>query len=90
MKIQKLNAHASAPVVRASTSEESAQRYTDEFMSAIRSLQVTSYEQKDSVLTVLIKWALTNSGEMSWSHHGPDSQLLEVTSPRVQVISALR
>ena len=76
MKIQELNAQASTPVTRKSSSMEQAQ-HRDEFVTAIRNVPETSFEQKDSIVTILIKWALTNSREMSWSHHHrPDTQHL--------------
>ena len=75
MRVQEVNTHASLPFTRKSASMGNAQQHHDEFMSAIRSLQETSLEQKDSMVTILVKWALVNSEEMSsWSHHGQDSQ----------------
>ena len=67
VKLQELNTCNDLPIIRNARSEQESRQLRDEFSRAIQGLQ-----DGDSVMTVVLKWATSNSGPMNWGHHHED------------------
>ena len=71
-KLQDLHSRADVPLIRNAGSDQEARQLKEKFNAITRAVLDSGYQDGDSLMTVVLKRSLRNSGEMSWDNHHHD------------------
>ena len=70
--LPELNSRNDVPITRNVRSAEASNQFNDELRQVCEGVRDSEHQREDSLMTVMLKWALSNSGSMEWSRHHRD------------------